>query len=248
MPSNADLLLGKIAVQSKLATQDQIDGCIKEQEKLKPPPSLGQLLLQKKVINPKQLEQLVKIQQERMQTTDPITKKRKEAEIFGKLVISKKLATPEKVNECLRIQAQDPKDPRTLGEVMVAKGYLKPEDVRSILGAQKKRTMKCAKCNLSFTVATTHESSNIKCPKCKGPLTEQSAKAPVKTDAEFGTMIARAVDLQLPAKPAAKPAAPAVSVSVVCVICDNPFEAAPDATGRVRCTKCQSIFTPRKKT
>lgn len=246
MPSDAEKLLGKIALKLNYVDEKTLDAALKLQE-ASPSKPLGEILVERKAINPKQLEHLLKLQKDRMQSVDPRLRKRKESVLFGKLVVTQKLATLEQVNECLRLQAQDKGTGQTLGEVMVEKGYIKPEDVRRVLGSQKKKTMHCAACNLSYTVITTTGSTKIKCPKCKGLLVEHKKSESVKVDAEFGTMIARAVDLQLAPPKVARAASSTNMMRTRCVICDNEFVGTLDSTGRIRCPKCHSIFTPRKK-
>lgn len=246
MPSDAEKLLGAIALKLNYIDQKTLDAAVKVQETA-PSKPLGEILMERKVINQKQLDHLLKLQSDRMQSVDPRLKKRKESVLFGKLVVTQKLATLEQVNECLRLQAQDRGTGRTLGEVMVEKGYIKPEDVRRVLGSQKKKTMRCEVCNLNYTVMTTTGSTKVKCPKCKGLLIEQKKGESIKPDAEFGTMIARAVDLQLAPPKVARAASSTNMMRTRCVICDNEFVGTLDSTGRIRCPKCHSIFTPRKK-
>ena len=245
MPSDADILLGRIAVKLEYVKQTDVDACVRQQENLAMPRPLGYLMMENKLINQKELDNLLKIQNEHLQSPDARLRKKKEAVLFGKVVVKQKLASVEQVNECLRFQAQEENIAKSIGEVMVEKGYLKPQDVRKVLGAQKKVTMRCPKCKLSYTVVTSTNAKKVKCPKCKGLLVEHKRTAPVKTDAEFGTMITRSVEQQMEAK---KPkAASNTKIATRCVICDHEFTGALDSTQRIRCPKCQSIFTPRRK-
>lgn len=247
MPSNAEILLGKIAVKLKFLSEEQLAVAVKAQEAA-PAKALGSIFLEKKLLTQDQLNKCLEIQKQRMQMASPGSNKKTEAILFGKLVVQRKLATPEQVNDCLRIQAAESEKGggKTLGEIMVEKGILKPEQVRTVLSTQQKKTMLCPTCKLSFTVVTTSGSTNVRCPKCKGPLQEAVKTAPVKTDAEFGTMIARVVDLQLKPKDVSGAAVTANMIKTKCVICDTEFTGAKDATGRVKCPKCMSTFTPRR--
>jgi hypothetical protein len=69
------------------------------------------------------------------------------------------------VNQCLRLQAE-PGESRSLGEILVAKGFLTPIQVKEILNKQLKKIMSCPACKLSFTVLTLSEGKRIDCPKC----------------------------------------------------------------------------------
>lgn len=247
MPSNAEILLGRIAVKLKFLSEEQLAGAVKLQETA-PAKALGSILLERKLLTQDQLNKCLEIQKQRMQMASPGSNKKTEAILFGKLVIQRKLATTEQVNECLRAQVADSEKGggKTLGEIMVEKGFLKPEQVRQVLSTQQKKTMLCATCKLSFTVVTTSAAVNVKCPKCKGPLVDALKSAPVKTDAEFGTMIARVVDLQLKPADVSGAAVTANMIKTKCVICDTEFTGAKDATGRVKCPQCMSTFSPRR--
>src|SRR5262245_66569268 len=104
-----------------------------------------------------------------MDLVDPLVKKRKEAVLFGKLAIKLGLVTPDEVNECLRFQAE-PGETRSLGEILVERGFLTTIQVKDILEKQLKKIMSCPTCKLSFTVLTLSEGKRIDCPKCKGTL------------------------------------------------------------------------------
>ena len=62
MLSPDDALLGKIALHYKLVTQDALTSATARQATLQPPPSLGELLLQARVISAEQLKWLQQAQ------------------------------------------------------------------------------------------------------------------------------------------------------------------------------------------
>jgi len=60
---------------------------------------------------------------------------------FGSIAVSRKYTKPEYVSECLQMQADDEaqrRPRRSLGEIMVQKGYLWPEHVKKIVEAQSR--------------------------------------------------------------------------------------------------------------
>src|SRR5262245_21923675 len=189
--------------------------------------------MQKGYLTAIQNARILEIQQKNMDLVDPLVKKRKESILFGKLAVKLGLVTADEVNECLRSQAE-PGETRSLGEILVAKGYLTTIQVKDILEKQLKKIMSCPVCKLSFTVLTLSEGKQIDCPKCKGPLKEGKPSESTRTDAEFATQVIRSVKAGLPpAAPAAGPAAKRQKCE--CVICDHAFEAALDASGRAQC-------------
>ena len=250
MPASGDLLFGKIALSEKFCTQAQIDECTRLQLQLQSPhqpaPLLGDLLMQKGYLTAIQHARILEIQQKNLDLVDPLVKKRKESVLFGKLAIKLGLVTPDEVNTCLRLQAE-PGETRSLGEILVAKGFLTAVQVKDILEKQLKKIMSCPACKLSFTVLTLSEGKEILCPKCKGPLKEGKASESTRTDAEFATQVIRSVKAGLPPVGVQSPAKGPTEKrkKCECVICDHAFEAALDSSGRVQCPSCYTTFTPR---
>ncbi|MBI2898932.1 MAG: hypothetical protein HYY17_01995 [Planctomycetes bacterium] len=237
MGASNDLLLGRIAVELGYALPAQVEECIRTQEATRVP--LGQILVDRGFVTKEQLGRIVAEQERRLNALDPATQRRKEAVLFGKLASREGYVTVEAVNECLALQAR-PGEQRTLGEILVGRGYLTTRQVQDLLKKQLKKIMQCERCRLRFTVLTLTEGKNARCPKCKGPLVEVQKTDNVKTDAEFTTTILKAV--QGPAGPVLRPVA---TVKTTCVVCEAGFEAAQDETGRVRCPLCKSSFVPK---
>jgi len=143
------------------------------------------------------------------------------------------MCTQEQIDECLRIQTMARSD-APLGDLLLYKGYLTTAQLKDLLGRQHKKVMACPACRLSFTVVTLSDGKSARCPRCKGPLEESTSESSVRTDAEFSTRKVPVV-----------PASGGAPMKAVCIICDHPFEAARDPSGRVRCPSCRSTFSPR---
>lgn len=250
MAASRETLFGKIALAQGYCTQDQIDECLsvqlRSQSPQRPAPPIGQLLVEKGYLNAEQIETILQIQKQNADLSDPAARKRKESVLFGKLAVREGLTTDDKVNECLRLQDREG-ETRTLGEILVAKGYLSAAQVKDLLSRQLKRIMTCPACKLSFTVLSMSEGKKIDCPRCKGPLQEKKTSESTRTDAEFATQVIRAVRAGVPATPPPRPAPrdTARKVRANCVICDHGFEAPLGADGRVQCPQCHTTFTPR---
>jgi DNA-directed RNA polymerase subunit RPC12/RpoP len=249
MPANEDLLYGKIAISKSFCTQTQVDECLNLQLQIQSPhqaaPRLGELLLNKGYITQEQHGKVMEVQRQNLQLIDPVLKRRKEAVLLGKLAVRDGLLTEDEVNECLRLQAAEG-ETRSLGEIMVAQGYLTPSQIKGLLAKQLKKIMSCPACKLSFTVLTLSEGKKIDCPRCGGPLRDGKPGESVRTDAEFATPIMKAIKQGPPPPPPPKPPPTlARKVKARCVICDEAFEGHLDSTGRVRCPACHTTFTPK---
>ena len=250
MPASGELLFGKIAVSLGFCTQAQVDECASLQLQMQSPhrsaPKLGEIMVEKGYLSREQSEKVLQTQRANLEQVDPLVRKRKEAVLFGKLAAREGLCTQEELNECLQLQALDG-EKRSLGEILVERGYLTAVQVKDLLGRQLKRIMSCPACRLSFTVLTLSEGKRIDCPKCKGALKDGKPTDSTRTDAEFATQVMRAVKAGIPVAKTDSRIIPAPSkkIKVTCVVCDVPFEAPLDSTGRVRCPSCQTTFTPK---
>lgn len=250
MPASRELLFGKIAVGLAFCTQAQVDECaslqLQMQSPHRPAPKLGEIMVDKGFLTREQSEEVLRTQRANLDSVDPLVRKRKEAVLFGKLAAREGLCTQEEVNECLQLQAREG-ERRSLGEMLVERGYLTAVQVKELLGRQLKKIMSCPACRLSFTVLTLSEGKRIDCPKCKGPLKDGKPTDSTRTDAEFATQVLRAVKAGAPVPKTDSRVIPAPSrkIKVACVICDQAFEAPLDTTGRVKCPACLTTFTPK---
>jgi transcription elongation factor Elf1 len=249
MPASGELLFGKIAVREGFCKQAQVDEGIRLQLQLQSPhqpaPKIGEILLERGHITPEQHARVLEIQKQNLDLVDPLVRQHKESVLFGKVAVKQGLVTQEELNECLRIQA-DEGERRSLGEILIEKGYLTAVQVKDLLGRQLKRIMSCPACRLSFTVLSMSEGKKIDCPKCKGPLNEGKPSESTRTDAEFATQVIRAVRAGVvPPGPAPAKGPTALRKKFTCVICDHEFQAVLDPAGRVQCASCHTTFTPR---
>lgn len=164
MPETNDVFIGKIALNRRMITQDQLDDCVCFQERSSSPKPLGAIMVLKGYITGEQLKELLKEQEK-------ILSHRTRSHLFGKIVLKLRLATLDQVNECLRIQAKMENDlPMRLGEIMLRKGYLTKEEVERVLREQRKTVLTCASCKSQFNVVDYREGVSVRCTKCGEPL------------------------------------------------------------------------------
>lgn len=248
MPSDEELLFGKIAIREGYCTPTQVDECVRLQMTAEPKTTVGSLLVSKGYMAPAEHAKVLDVQKRNLGAPDPRGSGPKEALLFGRLAVREGLMTDEEVNECLREQGR-PGEKRTLGEIMVAQGFLTPVQVEKLLGKQQKRFMNCPGCRLSFTVLSLSQGKAVPCPRCKNALREGKLSEQTRTDAEFATQVLQVVKQEVPAnlRPVTR-VIPLVAkkVSSICPICDSVFEGALDSTGRLRCPSCRATFTPAR--
>ena len=142
-----------------------------------------------------------------------------------------------------RLLAQ-PGEKRTLGEIMVAKGYLSPEEVKAVLAQQSKAIMSCPACRLSFTVTRITKRKTTRCPRCKGPLRMGKPSESLRTDAELLSDSALLRRQKTAPEPVASQPSEAPQPVGPCKICDHPFVGPMGSDGRMECLSCHVRFVP----
>lgn len=240
MPSDSDALLGKIAVELRFCTEEQIRRCLEIQARSGDPIPLGHQLVQEGCLTQDQHSKVLQIQRARMLQIEAAAGAAKEGALFGRLAVREGMLTQDQLNECLRLKGRAG-ERRTLGEIMVAEGILSREQVKDLLARQSKKIMSCASCKVSFTVHTISPDKPIFCPRCKAPLISGKPGDSLRTDAELQSD--SAIRNRGRAAPAPPPSPPTAK-SPPCRICEHPFVGNVAEDGRVECLSCRSRFLP----
>jgi DNA-directed RNA polymerase subunit RPC12/RpoP len=246
--SDQDLFFGKIAVNRRFCTQAQLDKCRILQANSRDRVPLGQLLRSEGYITGEQHDTILTMQRRSLSGAfDPVNKVSKQSILLGKLAVRENLMAEADVNACLRIEAQE-RGRRTIGQIMVAEGYIGGAELKALLAKQEKRTMSCVPCGLLFTVISMSLSKVVACPRCKGSLIDARPKA--KTDAQIETRVSHKI-LKENAKKvrpntlpvATKPSESVRMVKMNCPMCAKDFQEPVDSKGRVDCPHCLSSFS-----
>ena len=168
------LLLGQIALERGLLSQDQLRQVLDLQASQPSPKSVGALLLELGFLTDAQISLLCEEQKRRLAEQVSTVPAPKDEMAFGRLLVKGGHATQEHVNEALRAQ-QDLAERnvrKRLGELLVEAGRLTPEAVVSVLRLQGKVLMSCTFCgNHMNVVAAIAEQAG--CSKCGMPLEER---------------------------------------------------------------------------
>jgi hypothetical protein len=248
VPSDHDLLFGKLAVKKGHCTQERLDRCLAIQAALTLRIPLGRILVQEGFLTEEQHSLILDLQRANMSAIDPLLRKQRESILFGKLAVRVGLLTPVEANECLARQAAEG-EKRSLGEIMISSGFMTARQVKDLLARQQKKIMSCPTCVLSFTVLSiSHGKKTIACPRCKGPLVDGKPSDSMRTDAEFATQVLRITKREAaPGIQADSRIIPpgAAKIKTRCVICEKLLEGTLDSTGRLRCPICNTTFVPK---
>jgi hypothetical protein len=241
--ADQDLLFGKIAVNRKYCTAEDLEKCITLQANSRDRVPLGQILRSEGYITEDQHSEILSIQRRNLTVIDPISKVSKESLLIGKLAVREKFMTEEQVNTCLRLQARTG-EKRSIGEIMVEQGHLSAAQLKSLLSKQHKRIMSCPKCKLSFTVLSTTHAKVVPCPRCKGGLKEGKPTDSVRTDAHLETSTTNRIRKESQkTDPPEQLAGSIRMVKMTCPMCEKPFCEPVDSKGRVDCPHCHSTFS-----
>lgn len=240
MPSDTDLLCGRIAIELGFCTEAQVEKCLEMQAASTSPLPLGRLLIDEAVITEDQHSKVLEVQRGRMLRRDPVVvNASREDTLFGTLALREGWVTREQLNSCLRLQGR-PGEKRTLGEVLAAERLLTAAQVKALLTKQSKRIMSCAACKVSFTVHTISRGKPIPCPKCRKPLQDGKPGDSVRTDGDLqsdSVVRAREADARR-RKAASSPGTPA------CRFCGRSSVGPRGPDGRVECLTCHVRFVP----
>ncbi len=135
MPSNSDMLFGKLAVKNKFLTEAQLGEAMLKQGELESvgiAQSLPHLLAERGYLTIDKVEKILKLQK--------YLEMREDDKRFGAIALRGRFASEEQLHECLTIQyeffQQGVQPLQRLGELLVQKGYISDQQKEAILKTQ----------------------------------------------------------------------------------------------------------------
>lgn len=163
-------LLGQLAVELDKLTEAQLDECLEEQ-RMTPAVPLGAVMVRKGYLDFATLLLLLKLQEKRLDERARHSKLRKRDNLFGRVAVDYGFCTQDQMNEVLRIQAQAEREVFVhLGELLIQRGFMKPEDVKLVLEIQDKKILLCRGCRTKFNVAGYRPHQKVTCTRCGAVL------------------------------------------------------------------------------
>ncbi|MBI3268692.1 MAG: hypothetical protein HYZ53_06700 [Planctomycetes bacterium] len=145
-----DLFFGAIAVAKGLATREQIQEALTLQrqifERTGLRRQLGEVLLDRRVLEPKAVQSVLEAQSERRQLAGPPLLVNPQLgddheNRLGRVIVDNQLVTEEQIGESLEVQARlrELGIQRKIGEILILKGYLSEQAIRTMVGLQTQR-------------------------------------------------------------------------------------------------------------
>ena len=157
-------LLGTLAIERGWASQEDVQYAITKQGADK---FFGEILLSKKLITVKQLDELLQLQQK-------LDIKNQDF-LFGELAIQNQFIKAEEVISCLEDQKKS-NIKKSLGSIFLEKGLLNQQQCDAILTSQKRiqktvqiknKRVSCPKCKASFPVNDSERYRKVRCKSCQ---------------------------------------------------------------------------------
>ncbi|MCY3020439.1 MAG: protein kinase, partial [Planctomycetota bacterium] len=156
-----DSLFGTLAVRYHFVLEEQVEEALLIQRELhqtgQPVPRLGEILTQRGYITEAQVQAVVKGQ---------VASAPKR---FGEIAVAMHFCQPADVEAALSVQQQIKAcgSYQRLGEILVARGALRPHQVHAVLRDQGKAIVACPNCNTRLNVSGVAPGATASCPRCK---------------------------------------------------------------------------------
>ncbi len=164
-----DLLFGQIAKNMGLVDGEQLEECLRIQEKLPEDRPLGQIFIERGYINENELSRIVKKQRETLRRKGRLDRKFREDKRYGKLVQRFGFVDQEEIDEALRLQStlREEEDRMVpIGDILLDRDAITNEQHQIVLDYQKDNILRCPECNREYDVAMYRPGSELNCYAC----------------------------------------------------------------------------------
>ena len=171
--SAREFLFGKIATVIGYVEPDQLKEAVTEQLSQDAPDRLGEVLVKRHHLSPVQLQEVLRMQDERLARPHPHLPVMLGDGLFGKLALKYMYVTREQLDRCVCLQeaGRDRGRSLRLGQVLVQQDHMSAEEVVSVLNMQKVHMAACAPCSRRFNVIRPGGLKEEACPRCGARLT-----------------------------------------------------------------------------
>ena len=156
-----DSLFGTLAVRFHFVLPQQVDEAIDLQQSCldagQPVPRLGEILAQRGYMTDDQVRAVLKGQSTKGNSR------------FGEVAVAFQFCPEAEVDAALEVQRQIKAcgGHQRLGEILVARGKLRPHQVLAVLKSQGKAIVACPSCKARLNVSGFRSGTPVSCPRCK---------------------------------------------------------------------------------
>lgn len=171
MANDSTVLAARLAVAHGMATQAQVDVCLRLRKEGQSQAPLEQLLFERGLITEDQRQEL----QILLHAHTDTRRREKDEGLFGRLVVERGLATQDQIQECLQEQAKlaERHIQKNLGEILVQQGVLSSSQVKRVLEEKDQQIAVCPRCGEKYNVMREWLGKS-KCPQ-DGTVLEAAA-------------------------------------------------------------------------
>lgn len=162
-----DRLFGQIAVELGILSPEKLEEALKVQASTAPPPPLGLVLMDLRLVSREDLEKILDAQRKIADRHQERGKERREDNLFGKVAVGLGFLTQDQLNECLDLQKREgPESTLRLGELMTRRGMVGPEQVQRVMEVQAGLAVPCPRCATLHNVVMFRPGSTFPCRQC----------------------------------------------------------------------------------
>ena len=191
LPTSAvrgETLFGRIAMFLGYVTQSQLSEAIESQQNDDDDDrKLGEILMDEGHLTRVEVDEVLENQEATLAKPHNHLPSAMSEALLGQLARKYEYITEGQLNEVLRDQAvkRESGEHVRIGQVMVEKDIMSPEDIIMVLHMQKQHIVACPSCWNRFNAARTKKGEELKCPQCGNVLVkDESEEIDVDGDVE----------------------------------------------------------------
>ena len=177
-----EFLFGKVAILAGYVEPGQLKEAVAAQlSSEEPHEKLGEMLIKRGEMSRLEVEEVLRMQGERLSKPHSHLPVKLGDGLFGKLALKYMYVTQEQLDHCVCLQeASRDKQPRRLGQVLVEQDQMSTDEVVNVLNMQKVHVGACAACGTLYNVvrSVTGDDEEV-CPRCGAGLTREDAPGDV---------------------------------------------------------------------
>lgn len=160
-----DTLFGKIAVQERFISVDQLAECVEIQKRSEPKVSLGKVMMDRGYVTALQIEVILDIQRVNMADRQV---RPQEGGLFGHLAVAAGYCSREQIAEAIGAQQALRKsgDNVPIGRILLEAGRITREQVLDVLRRQERGAIRCDGCGATYIVEGLASGTRFACCRC----------------------------------------------------------------------------------
>ncbi len=189
--ASREFLFGRLATLAGYLPPERLREAVSEQLSGKVPRRrLGEILVDAGALTAVEVEEVLRMQGERLDKPHVHLPVRLGDALFGQLALKYTYVTREQLDRsiCLQEARRDQGQPSRLGQVLVERDQMTAAEVVSVLNMQKVRLATCSSCASRYNVARWKDGDDEPCPACGAALVleEESDSVDVEGDVLAG--------------------------------------------------------------